>query len=133
MRFYLAAVRKEANRDYLAWFPGVPGCVAVGEDLEELALVAADALQRHLEACRDRGDAVPPALSLDAAKAHEEARGAECFLAVPADLEEGSAVGCEITLAAGLWEQVDRHARMRGLTRSGFLAMAARREMRNEA
>ncbi|MGA2081888.1 MAG: type II toxin-antitoxin system HicB family antitoxin [Holophaga sp.] len=133
MRFYLAAVRKESCNDFVALFPGIPECVAFGSDTEELALVAADTLQRRLEACRDQGDPVPPPLSLEEARARDEARDAEFFLAVPANLEEGPPVSCVIALAAGLWEQVDRHARLRGLTRSGFLALAARREMRNEA
>jgi len=133
MHVYFAAIHKDHDSDYTALFPGVPGCITAGADTVELTLMAREALQGHLEVCRDHGGPVPSPLPLEVAKIHEDAQGASFFLAVPVDIEEGPTVRLQITMPAGLRDRMDACARRRGLTRSGFLALAARREMEHEA
>jgi len=81
-RVYFAAIHKDAGSDFTALFPGVPGCITAGSTVEELEAMAREALQGHLEVTRDAGDPVPESLDLDAAKAHEDAKGAAFFLAI---------------------------------------------------
>ena len=86
-RVYFAAIHKDAESDFTALFPGLPGLITAGTTMEELEAMAREALQGHLDVLRDFGDAIPAPLSLAAAKAHEDADGAEFFLAVPAQLK----------------------------------------------
>ena len=130
MKVYFAAVHKDEASDYTALFPGVPGCITAAASLEELAEMAQEALRGHLEVTRDFGDSLPEPLNLEQAKGHEDGLGAEFFMAIPVDVEAGRAVRLNITLPEGLLHGIDDYARRRGLTRSAFLAKAARQAMR---
>jgi hypothetical protein len=50
----------------------------------------------------------------------------ESAVMVPLLLDKGRTVRANLTLDAGLLEQIDAEAELRGLTRSAFLASAAR-------
>ena len=91
--------------------------------------MAREALQGHLEVLRDSGDPVPEPLAIDAVRAHEDGQGASFFLAVPVYLETGKVVRLNITMPSTLVDQVDRFAKANRLTRSAFLAQAARKAM----
>jgi predicted RNase H-like HicB family nuclease len=90
---YLAAIHKDEDSDFTALFPGVPGCITAGSTMEELEAMARQALQGHLEVLRDSGDPVPEPLDIDAAKAHEDGKGAAFILAVPVYLAPGKRSG----------------------------------------
>jgi predicted RNase H-like HicB family nuclease len=128
-RVYFAAIHKDAKSDYTALFPGVPGCITAGSTVEELEAMAREALQGHLNAARDFGEPVPAPLDLKAVQGHEDARGAAFFLAVAVEVESGKASRLNITMPEDLVAEVDAYARRRGLTRSAFLAKAARQAM----
>ena len=128
-RVYLAAIHKDDGSDFTALFPGVPGCITAGSTLEEVETMAREALQGHLEVLRDSGDPVPEPLAIDAVRAHEDGQGASFFLAVPVYLETGKVVRLNITMPSTLVDQVDRFAKANRLTRSAFLAQAARKAM----
>jgi predicted RNase H-like HicB family nuclease len=128
-RIYFAAIHKDAKSDYTALFPGVPGCITAGSTVEELEAMAREALQGHLNVVRDFGEAVPAPLDLKAARAHEDAKGAVFFLAVVVEVESGKSSRLNITMPEDLVAEVDAYARRRGLSRSAFLAKAARQAM----
>ena len=128
-RVYIAAIHKDADSDFTALFPGVPGCITAGSTMEELEAMAREALQGHLEVLRDSGDPVPDPLPIEAARSHEDGQGASFFLAVPVYLETGKVVRLNITMPSSLVDQVDRFARANRLSRSAFLAQAARKAM----
>lgn len=128
-RVYFAAIHKDSKSDYTALFPGIPGCITAGSTVEELEAMAREALQGHLEVSRDYGDTIPVPLTLEAAKAHKDAKGAEFFLAVSVQVESGKATRLNITMPEDLVEEVDAYSRRRGMSRSAFLAQAARQVM----
>jgi len=128
-RVYIAAIHKDEDSDFTAIFPGVPGCITAGSTMEELEAMTREALQGHLEVLRDSGQPVPEALDIAAAKAHEDGIGASFFLAVPVYMETGKIVRLNITMPSSLVDQVDRYAKANRLSRSAFLAQAARRAM----
>ena len=128
-RIYIAAIHKDQDSDFTALFPGVPGCITAGSTMEELEAMAREALQGHLEVLRDLGDPVPAPLAIEEARAHEDGRGASFYLAVPVYLETGRVVRLNITMPSSLVDQVDRFAKANHLSRSAFLAQAARRAM----
>ena len=126
---YFAAIHKDSRSDYTALFPGVPGCITAGSTVEEVEAMAREALQGHLDVCRDYGDPTPAPLDLKAAKAHKDAKGAEFFLGIPVEKESGKAARLNITMPEDLVAEVDAYTKRRGLTRSAFLAKAARQAM----
>ena len=105
-RVYFAAIHKDPKSDYTALFPGIPGCITAGSTVEEIEAMAREALQGHLDVSRDFGDAIPAPLDLEAAKAHEDAKGAAFFLAVAVLVESGKAARLNITMPEELVEEV---------------------------
>ena len=90
-----------------------------------------DFLHRH-PGVRDDGEPIPPPRSIDAIKADPELadwrEGADLVL-IPLLLDRGSSRRVNISLDRGLLEAIDDEARQRHMTRSAFLASAARREI----
>ena len=50
---------EQSSTGYGAYAPGLPGCVATGRTLEETRRRMAKAMEMHLGAMRDDGDAIP--------------------------------------------------------------------------
>ena len=128
-KIYYAIVHKDADSCYGVTFPDAPGCISAGDTLEELAHEAPQALRLWAEAHESAGNAVPEPRGLDALMADRqvaaEAEG-NMTMAVPLLVDAGRAVRVNISLDAGMLEAIDLAASERGLTRSAFLASAAR-------
>lgn len=56
---YVVIFEKGEN-SYGASVPDLPGCIAVGETLEEVTELIAEAIEFHIEGLREDGDGVPP-------------------------------------------------------------------------
>jgi len=54
-----AIVIEQANGNYSAYAPDVPGCVATGATLEEVQQTMQEALAFHLEGLREEGLPIP--------------------------------------------------------------------------
>jgi predicted RNase H-like HicB family nuclease len=111
-----------------ARLPDFPGCHGGGSTPME----AVDDLTRALSAfAADMiadGEPLPEPRGLervldDIAAGREEGGGT---VLVPLLIDKGRPVRANISLDAGLLEQIDEEAKRRGLTRSAFLASAAR-------
>ena len=89
--------------------------------------MAAEALALHLEGMVEDGDPVPAPSNLEAIMAERKNRDAVAIL-VDAPLT-AKTVRVNITMPADLLDRIDRKAEATGLTRSGFLARAAQREL----
>jgi predicted RNase H-like HicB family nuclease len=59
-----AVVFEKTETGYSAYAPDVPGCVAAGVTLEETSTLMREALEMHLEALKEDGDAIPEASSV---------------------------------------------------------------------
>ena len=128
MHPYIALIHKDAASDYGVSFPDLPGCVSAGSSLDEARAMAAEALAFHLEGLAADGEAAPEPTSLDDIMSHPDHRDGVAILVDPPKAGAKS-LRLNITLADDLVEQIDRHAEAQGLTRSGFLARAARAEL----
>lgn len=53
-------VYERASRNYAAYSPDLPGCVATGATLDECRILMREAIALHLEHSRKYGDPVPP-------------------------------------------------------------------------
>jgi predicted RNase H-like HicB family nuclease len=54
-----AVVIEKGERNYSAYVPDLPGCVSVGDTLDEVKAVIREAIEFHLEGMREDGLAVP--------------------------------------------------------------------------
>jgi predicted RNase H-like HicB family nuclease len=110
-------------------FPDCPGCAAMGADENEAYANAIEALGEWVHDARSEGQAPEPrrieALRRDPEVTAALADGA-IFLGVPLVVETGRPVKANISLDQGLLDAIDEAARRAGLTRSAFLASAAR-------
>lgn len=62
---YVVIFEKGEN-SYGAYVPDLPGCIAVGETLEEVKALIVEAIAFHIKALQDAGEPVPqPAFSVD--------------------------------------------------------------------
>ena len=112
--------------------PDFPGCVAVGETLDEAMHQGCEALAFHVEGLMGDGEPIPPPRSIDSVKADPELadwRDGADFVLIPLLRDLGTSRRVNISLDRGLLEAIDDEAKHRRMTRSAFLATAARREI----
>lgn len=130
---YVAVVEKEADSAFGVWFPDVEGCFSAGETLEEAVGNAAVALRQHAEALESAGRRLQTARTVDDVLRDKDVKaslktGAVLF-AVPLLADTGQIVRINISLDKSLVDQIDIAASARGLTRSAFIAQAAREKI----
>ena len=63
---YPAVFEKDASGHYGVFFPDLPGCVAVGHNLQEAHKLAKEALGSHLFSMSEDNDEIPEASAVDA-------------------------------------------------------------------
>ena len=128
---YVSFIHQD-DAGYCVSFPDFPGCVAVGETVEEAVRRGCEALAFHVEGLSEDGDSIPPPRSIDAIKGDaglvDWGHGADVLL-IPLLLDRGFSRRVNISLDRGLLEAIDDEARQRGITRSAFIATAARHEI----
>jgi predicted RNase H-like HicB family nuclease len=59
-----AVVIEKGETSYGAYVPDLPGCVAVGETLQEVERLIREAIQFHIEGLREGGEPVPDPTSI---------------------------------------------------------------------
>ena len=129
MPHYIAIVHKDADSAYGVSFPDLPGCFSAADVSEDLIANAMEALELWSEEI----DEMPAASTIEALRADraiqaELAAGA-MLVSVPFVRNLGKSARVNITLDKGLLEAIDDAAAKRKMTRSGFLAQAAMREI----
>ena len=133
---YIALVDGKAGA-YGVVVPDLPGCTSAGSTTDEALRKAVEAVRLWAEDAIDDGEALPPPHSVEALRADPEiaaalAEGA-VLAVVPLLLDAGRAVRAKLALDAGLLDAIDEAAKAHGLTRSAFLATAAREKMEGRA
>jgi predicted RNase H-like HicB family nuclease len=128
MPHYVALIHKDADSDFGVSFPDFPGLATAGHTLDEARAMAEEALAFHVEGMVEDGDAVPKPSSLDAVMTDPAARdGVVTLISLKSAAKR--AVRVNVTLPEDVLAEIDRYAESHGLTRSGFLAHAAKRAM----
>src|SRR5438477_5015304 len=59
MRYRILVVLEKANRNYSAYAPDVPGCIATGKTIEDTLENMREALEIHLHSMSEAGDEMP--------------------------------------------------------------------------
>jgi predicted RNase H-like HicB family nuclease len=128
MRQYIALIHKEPDSDFGVSFPDLPGCVTAGSTLDEARDMAEEALALHLEGLAEDDEPIPEPSTLEAIRTDPISRdGVAILVAAPA--KPAKAVRINITLPEDVLQAIDQHAEANGLSRSGFLAVAARKAL----
>lgn len=126
MRYYIALLHKEPKSDYGVSFPDLPGCITAGRTLDKARAMAVEALGPHLQGMTEDGDAIPEPSSRELVMADAANREGVVTL-IPAPAMNGPGVRVNVILPENLLTEIDRHVESHGLTRSGFLAEAAKK------
>ncbi len=128
MRSYIALIHKETASDFGVSFPDFPGCITAGTTLDEARDFAAEALLLHFEGMAEDGVTVPEPSSLEEIMSAVEDRNCVAILVDGPKLPD-KVVRVNITLPEPLLELIDKKAESLGMTRSGFLARAAKNDI----
>jgi predicted RNase H-like HicB family nuclease len=132
MSEYIALIHKDAESDYGVSFPDLPGCVTAGRSLEEARELAQEALALHVAGMIEDGEALPAPSNLAEIMEDRANMDAVAFL-VPAPKQSSKSVRVNITLPEDTLEEIDAYAAREGFTRSGFIARAAKKVIREAA
>ena len=132
MAHYLALIETTDAASGLI-IPDCPGCCAIGHSYDEVYENGVEALREWMT---DRVAAgFPPPKPRDAFALRRDPALAEDFdsgsviAMLPLLLDAGAEIPVDVSLDAGLLLQIDDAAKLRGISRSAFLAAAAREKI----
>ncbi len=125
---YIGLIHKEADSHFGVSFPDFPGVATAGTTLDDARAVAEEALAFHIEGLVEDGEAIPEASSLEDVMADPDNRSGVAIL-VAVKTEVPKVIRVNVTLPSDILEQIDKYAEAHGLSRSGFLAQAAKKAM----
>lgn len=126
MKYFYAIVHKDPDSAFGVHFPDLPGCHSAADDMEDVLPNAIEAMELWLE---DQPE--PEASSVATIRegaAQDLAEGA-FLIAVPRMTVAGKLARVNLSLDMGTLAAIDAAAGARKLTRSAFLAEAARNEI----
>ncbi len=113
-------------------FPDFPGCISGGASAEDAIRKGSEALSFHVEGMDEDGEPMPVLRTLSELRrdpAFVEASTGAVLALVPFELPS-KAVRINISIDENLLSAVDAAAKAAGMSRSSFLAEAARKRIR---
>ena len=127
MRYFHAVVHKEEDSAFGVHFPDLPGCFSAADRMEDIVPNAVEALALWFE---DTDEAVEPSPveSIRKRVAKDLAEGAFLVL-IPWIGRNSKPARVNISIDRAMLDAIDAAAALRRLTRSAFLAEAARNEI----
>ena len=125
MTYYIGLVHKEKGSAFGVQFPDLPGCFSAADDMEFLIVNASEALSLWAEDAKMPTPRPIEKIIADREIAAELADGA-FLISVPLTENDTRVVSANISLERGMLKAIDTAAKRRKLTRSAFLASAAR-------
>src|SRR5258708_39889856 len=132
---YVALVDGRAGA-YGVVVPDLPGCSSGGATIDEAVANAQEAVALWADEMAAQGGEAPAPRTVEAAFADPEIASAiaagSAMIIVPLIRESGRPTRVNISLDRGLLEAIDEAAATRKLTRSAFLASAAREKIASE-
>ena len=126
MKTFYAVVHKDPDSAFGVHFPDAPGCFSAAEELDDILPNAAEALALYFQ---DADVPDPRGIEDIRREAEADIRQGAFLIAVPLILSARRQVRANISLDKGMLDAIDTAASRRGLTRSAFLAEAARNEI----
>ena len=128
MSHHIALVHKDPNSSFGVQFPDVPGCFSAADSMDDLIGNAMEALSLWAE-----DETMPKPRSIEQLLADKEITGelkdGAFLISVPFAQNDARLVTANISMERGMLKAIDEAAKRRKLTRSAFLAQAARKEI----
>jgi predicted RNase H-like HicB family nuclease len=113
--------------------PDLPGCTSGGKTVDAALRNAVEALRLWAEEARAEGEAMPRPRTIEAIRRDSEVAAAlaegAVLVVVPLLLDAGRPAKANLSVDAGLLQAIDEAAEAHGLTRSAFIASAAREKI----
>ena len=136
MTEYVALIDGERGA-YGAVVPDLPGCTSVGNTFKELRRNVIEAVRLWIENAEANGEKLPRARTPEELRGDPEVaaklgRGAAALTLVPVLRDYGHPKKANISINMGLLDAIDDAAEEHGLTRSNFLATAAREKLQEQ-
>lgn len=135
MSHYVGVLEGEGDV-WSVWLPDLMGCVGAGPTPDAAVKDVTSALSLVATMMVADGEELPRARTraelLDDKWVAEAVRNGDVLMGIPLIIERGRPARANISLDAGLLESIDAAAKARGLTRSAFLASAAREKILSE-
>jgi predicted RNase H-like HicB family nuclease len=126
MRYYHAVVHKEPDSAFGLQFPDLPGCFSAADRIEDVIPNAIEALSLWFE---DEQEAEPSPIERVRELASADLAEGAFLVMVPWIGKGGKPARVNISIDRAMLDAIDKAAAMRRLTRSAFLAEAARNEI----
>jgi predicted RNase H-like HicB family nuclease len=127
MKTYLALVHKDAGSAFGLTFPDIPGCFAACDEEAGILRAGVEALELWFQ---DASPVEPRDWPVIAREVAADLAAGAVLVAVPLVQPQTRQRRVNISLDAGTLQAIDTAADGLGLTRSGYLAMAALNEIR---
>lgn len=132
MHRYTALIDGEAG-GYGVSFPDLPGCVAMGETIDEVLVNAAEALREFAADVEAAGATMAQPRAPEACRTDPEValalREGASLTSVRLLRETGRSVKANLSINAGVLAAIDAEAARLGLTRSALVEVMARRAL----
>lgn len=126
MQYFYAIVHKDPDSAFGIHFPDLPGCFSAADELADVLPNACEALELYFE---DSPEVAPRSVeAIREAAAEDLAQGA-FIMAIPRVTRSTKVTRVNLSLDHGTLAAIDAAAAARNLTRSAFLAEAARNEI----
>ena len=125
MTNYIAIVHKDPKSDFGVSFPDFPGCITAGRNIDEAKDMAQEALTLHIQGIIEDGEQLPAPSKLEEIMADPDFTDAAAYLVIEVPDAKPRTVRVNITLPEMTLKQIDAAAKMRGMSRSSFLVLAA--------
>jgi predicted RNase H-like HicB family nuclease len=114
--------------------PNLPGCTSAGRTIDEAYSNAVEAVRLWVEDAEADGERLARSRSVEAIRTDPEIAAAladgAAIMMVPVLRDAGRPAKANLSLDAGLLEAIDEAAAAHGLTRSAFIASAAREKIK---
>ncbi len=124
------AMIHEENGVFGISFPDFPGCVSTGHTPDEVLRKGSEALTFHVAGMAEDGDSLPDARGLGAIRADPDFADENGVWTLVEYPRPGAPVQVDGAGADDLLEASDAAAKAAGMSRSAFLAAAAREKLR---
>ena len=132
MSRYVALIDGKAGA-YGVVVPDLPGCTSGGRSIDAALRNAVDAVRLWAEDARADGETLPRARSIETLRRDPEIAAAlvkgAALAIIPLMLDARRPAKANLSVDAGLLEAIDEAAEAHGLTRSAFIASAAREKI----
>lgn len=129
MQRHYALVNKDEDSAFGVSFPDLPAVFSAADNEKDIVAHAMEALQLYFQDIYERPEASSIEVLYSREDVREELAQGAFLVSVPMIENDTEVVRVNVTFERGLLKAIDEAAKARGLTRSAFLAIAARHEM----